>query len=239
MAKKTDTEKTKPAGAPAGGKKSAKPAGGEAKAARKTTPEAAAPEALPKDYRPRLYRLYRESIQQDLMKRFNLQNPMLVPRLTKIVLNVGAGTLHQDPKLAESIADELAVITGQKPVMTRARTSISNFKLRKGMVVGCRVTLRRWMMYEFLDRLISVAIPRIRDFRGLSERSFDGRGNYTFGVKEQIIFPEIDYDKVVKIHGLDITICTSAPSDEMAMALLAAFGFPFRRRAGAVEVEAA
>jgi len=195
--------------------------------------------ALPADYTPRLMKLYREQIASDLMKKFGYQNRMLLPALQKIVLNVGSGTLHQDPKLAESVSEELGVIAGQKAVFTRAHKSISNFKLRQGMVVGCRVTLRGWQMYEFLDRLISIAIPRIRDFRGLSDRSFDGRGNYTFGVKEQIIFPEIDYDKVVKIHGMDITIATSARNDEEALALISGFGFPFRRTVRGAEKEAA
>jgi len=185
---------------------------------------------LPADYVPRLRKLYKERIVPALRKTFNYRNVNLVPRLDKIVLNVGLGTMHQDAKLAESVADELTLISGQKPVFTRAKRSISNFKLRQGMVVGCRVTLRRVMMFEFFDRLISVVIPRVRDFRGLSDRSFDGRGNYTFGVKEQIIFPEIDYDKVVKIHGMDITITTTATNDEEALELLKGFGFPFRFR---------
>jgi large subunit ribosomal protein L5 len=201
------------------------------KQAQKPPVEGAVVAPKPKsDYIPRLHKLYRERVAPDLMKKFGFTNPMLAPKLIKIVLNIGVGTLHQDPKLAESLADELKIITGQKPVFTRARKSISNFKLRQGMMVGCSVTLRQWQMYEFFDRLISIAIPRIRDFRGLGDRSFDGRGNYTFGVKEQIIFPEIDYDKVVKIHGMDITICTSARNDEEAFELLRAFGFPIRHR---------
>ncbi len=192
------------------------------------------------DYIPRLKKLYKEHIVNAMIKRFNLKNPMLVPRLDKIVINVGVGGLHQEPKYAESIQEELSKITGQKPVLTRARKSISNFKLRKGMIVGAQVTLRGDRMYEFLDRLITIAIPRVRDFRGMSDRSFDGRGNYTFGLKEQIIFHEIDYDKVVKIHGMDITIATTAPNDEQAYELLKAFGFPFRKRGGEVaEREAA
>ncbi|MFN3822159.1 MAG: 50S ribosomal protein L5 [bacterium] len=178
---------------------------------------------------PRLKNIYREEIVPRLMERFGYPNVMLVPKIEKIVVNVGSGTLHQDPKLAESIQEELKLITGQKPVFTRARKAISNFKIRKGMVVGCMVTLRGDRMYEFLDRLISIAIPRIRDFRGFSDRSFDGHGNYTFGIKEQIVFHEIDYDKVVRIHGMDITISTTAPTDEEALELLRAFGFPFRR----------
>ncbi|MBT3231586.1 MAG: 50S ribosomal protein L5 [Calditrichaeota bacterium] len=190
---------------------------------------------LPADYQPRLKKMYTERVSGELEKQFEYKNKMLIPSLQKIVLNVGDGTLHSDSKLAESILQEMTTVSGQKPVLTRARLSISNFKLRQGMVVGCRVTLRSRIMYEFLDRLISIIIPRIRDFRGLSDKSFDGRGNYSFGVKEQIIFPEIDYDKVVKIHGMDITICTSASTDEEALALLSGFGFPFRRRADEIE----
>ncbi|MDP8228877.1 MAG: 50S ribosomal protein L5 [Candidatus Electryoneaceae bacterium] len=174
--------------------------------------------------------MYHDRIVPDLVKRFDYKNPMLVPHLVKIVLNVGIGTLHQDPKLAESVAAELMVISGQKPVFTRARKSIANFKLRDGMIIGCRVTLRREKMYEFFDRLISIVIPRVRDFRGLNDRSFDGRGNYNFGIKEQIVFPEIDYDQVVKMHGMDITIATTARNDEEALELLKGFGFPFQRR---------
>ncbi len=194
---------------------------------------------LPKDYTPRFKELFRERIAPDLRKKFNFKNDHLVPRLDKIVLNVGIGTLHQDAKLAESVVEEIALISGQKPVLTRAKKSISNFRLRQNMVVGCRVTLRRARMYEFLDRLISVVIPRVRDFRGMSDRSFDGRGNYTFGIKEQIIFPEIDYDKVVKIHGMDITITTTARNDEEAFELLKGFGFPFLHRTGAAAKDAA
>jgi len=187
---------------------------------------------IPKDYIPRLKKLYNKQITAALQKKFDFKNENLLPYLDKIVLNVGIGTMHQDKKLAESIAGELALITGQKPVFTKARKSISNFKLRQDMIIGCKVTLRRDRMYEFFDRLITVVIPRVRDFRGLNDRSFDGRGNYTFGIKEQIIFPEIDYDKAVRIHGMDITIATTARNDEEALELLKGFGFPFRRREG-------
>jgi len=227
MAEK-DTKKPKAAakGAPA-----AKGQPTPAKAAKKAEPvkfEKSAP--VPKDYVPRLKKVYKEQVFPALTKRFNFSNPMLVPKLDKIVLNVGVGTLHSDQKFAESLQEELRLISGMKPVLTKARTSISNFKLRQGMVVGCRVTLRGNRMYEFLDRLISIIIPRMRDFRGLSDRSFDGRGNYNFGIKEQIIFPEIDYDKVVKIHGMDICIATNARNDEEALEMLREFGFPFRKR---------
>lgn len=223
------------------GKPQTAQAKGEGKKEGKTSPagslgvsaQLGRPEKAPEGYIPRLKKLYQEEIIPRLRERFGYKNVMLVPKLDKIVVNVGAGTLHQDPKLSESIQEELKLITGQKPVLTRARRAISNFKVRKGMVVGCMVTLRGDRMYEFFDRLISTAIPRIRDFRGFSDRSFDGRGNYTMGIKEQIVFHEIDYDKVAKIHGMDITIATTARTDEEALELLKAFGFPFRRRASA------
>lgn len=186
-------------------------------------------EAVPQGYVPRLQSTYHEQIVPALQKQFGIKNPMLVPRLSKIVLNVGIGTLHSDSKLADSIVEELGLISGQKAVLTKARKSIANFKLRDGMVVGCRVTLRKARMYEFFDRLIGIVIPRIRDFRGLKDSSFDGRGNYNFGIREQIVFPEIDYDNVVKIHGMDITIATTAQNDEQALELMRGFGFPFKR----------
>ncbi len=185
---------------------------------------------IPEGYIPRLKLAYKERIVPEMLKQFNYKNVMLLPRLDKIVLNVGDGTLHSETKLKESIVAEMTNITGQAPVLTQARLSVANFKLRTGMVVGCRVTLRGWRMYEFLDRLVSIVIPRIRDFKGLSDKSFDGRGNYNFGVKEQIIFPEIDYDNVEKLHGMDVNICTSAETDEEALALLKGFGFPFIKR---------
>jgi large subunit ribosomal protein L5 len=200
--------------------------------------EAAEAVQIPSDYEPRLLKQYKERIVPALMKRFGLKNVMEAPRLEKVILNVGMGEAHQDQKLLDSVLDELAVITGQKPVVTRAKKSISNFKLRAGMQVGARVTLRRWQMYEFVDKLFSLATPRIRDFRGLPDKSFDGRGNYTIGIKEQIVFPEIDYDKVEKIHGLDITFVTTAPNDEQAYALLEELGCPFRKRQGAAQTAA-
>ena len=226
MADKQEKSK-KPTKDSATGKASRKSA---VKAKGKAKPAKVEAQAVPADYKPRLLKTYQDSIVPELKKQFGYANPMLIPKLDKIVLNVGIGTLHQDTKLAESIASEFRIVTGQQPVLTRARLSISNFKLRQGMLVGCKVTLRRFRMYEFLDRLISIVIPRIRDFRGLSDKSFDGRGNFTFGVKEQIIFPEIDYDDVVKIHGMDISLCTSARTDEEAMMLLRGFGFPFRHK---------
>ncbi len=177
----------------------------------------------------RLKELYETKIRPELMQQFGYKNIMQVPRLVKIVVNMGVGEGAHNPKALENAMRDLALITGQKPMMTRARKSIAGFKIRKGMPIGCKVTLRRERMYEFLDRLINLALPRIRDFRGLSPRAFDGHGNYTLGVREQIIFPEIDYDKVDKVRGMDITICTTAETDEEGRALLAAFGMPFRK----------
>jgi large subunit ribosomal protein L5 len=177
---------------------------------------------------PRLQTYYEQTVRPRLAKEFGLGNPHQVPRLEKIVLNVGMGDANKNPKQLESAVEELSAITGQKAVITRAKKAIANFGLRAGMPVGAFVTLRGARMYEFLDRFISLAIPRIRDFRGLPSRSFDGRGNYTFGIKEQMIFPEIDYDKVEKIHGMDITMVTSTDRDDLAMALLRELGWPFR-----------
>lgn len=178
----------------------------------------------------RLKDVYANSIQSQLQKEFGYKNPHQVPRLQKIVVNVGMGEAIDNPKRLDSAVEELAAITGQRPVVTRARISISNFKLREGMAIGAKVTLRGTRMYEFLDRLVNVAIPRIRDFRGVPTRSFDGRGNYTLGIKEQLIFPEVDYDKVDQVHGMDITFVTTADRDDEALALLTAFGMPFRRQ---------
>jgi len=176
----------------------------------------------------RLKELYKSEVAPALQKEFNYANPMQVPSVTKIVVNMGVGEAAQNAKAMEGALADMATITGQKPVTTRARKSIANFKLREGMPVGCRVTLRGERMWEFLDRLVNVALPRIRDFKGVSPKSFDGRGNYTLGIKEQIIFPEIDYDKVDRIRGMDITICTTAKTDAEGKALLAHFSMPFR-----------
>ncbi|MDQ7054020.1 MAG: 50S ribosomal protein L5 [candidate division KSB1 bacterium] len=181
-------------------------------------------------YVPRLLVHYKENVVPALMKQFNYKNIMQVPRLEKIVLNMGVGNAVEDSKNLENAMADMAIISGQKPKVTRAKKSISNFKLRQGMAIGCAVTLRGWRMYEFLERYISIAVPRIRDFRGLPDKAFDGRGNYSVGVREQIIFPEIDYDKVDRIRGMNITFVTTAKSDEEAYALLAAFGMPFRKR---------
>jgi large subunit ribosomal protein L5 len=177
----------------------------------------------------RLKERYESEIRPDLVKRFGYTTPMQAPRITKITLNMGVGEAKQDSKMLDAATEQLATIAGQHPSVRRARKSIANFKLREGMPVGVAVTLRGERSYEFLDRLMSVAIPRIRDFRGLSPRSFDGRGNYSLGIREQIIFPEIDYDAIDQVRGLDVTITTTAASDEEAFALLLAFGMPFSK----------
>ncbi len=178
---------------------------------------------------PRLKSLYAEQLAPRLKDELGLDNVMQIPRLEKIVVNMGVGEAVQDKKSIDSAMDELTLITGQKPKLNRSRKSIANFKVREGMPVGASVTLRGARMWEFFDRLLGIAIPRIRDFRGLNPRSFDGRGNYSFGVTEQLIFPEVDFDQVSTTRGMDITICTSATNDEHARALLDAFGFPFRK----------
>ena len=178
--------------------------------------------------KPRLQEFYETTIRPKLAKEFGLTNPNQVPRVAKIVLNVGMGDAGKNPKQLDAAVEELGLITGQHAVVTRAKKAIANFGLREGMPVGATVTLRGSRMYEFLDRFINLAIPRIRDFRGLPTRSFDGRGNYTFGIKEQMIFPEIDFDRVEKIHGMDITLVTSTARDDLAMGLLRELGWPFR-----------
>jgi len=177
----------------------------------------------------RLKEMYQKEVVPKMMEQFGYNNTMQVPRLHKIVVNMGLGEALQNPKVIDSSAKELAAITGQRPVVTKARKSIANFKLREGQSIGCMVTLRREMMFEFLDRLLNIAIPRVRDFRGVSKRSFDGKGNFALGVREQIIFPEIDYDKIEKIKGLNISIVTTAKTDEESRALLKHLGMPFRR----------
>jgi large subunit ribosomal protein L5 len=175
----------------------------------------------------RLREHYEKVVKPELMKQFQYRNLMEVPKLEKIVINMGVGEAVGDSKRINVAADELARISGQRPVITASRKSIANFKLRQGQKIGCKVTLRRERMYEFLDRLVTIALPRVRDFRGLSDRSFDGRGNYTFGLKEQIVFPEIDYDKIEQIRGMDITIVTTAKTNQEALALLKGFDMPF------------
>jgi large subunit ribosomal protein L5 len=177
---------------------------------------------------PRMKEIYETQVRKQLTEKFGYKNPMEVPKIDKIVVNMGVGEAAQDSKKLTAAAAELAAITGQKPVLTKSRKAIANFKLREGQGVGCKVTLRREHMYEFLDRLINIALPRVRDFRGVNSKSFDGRGNYALGLKEQIIFPEIDYDKVADVRGMDIIICTTAKTDAEAKALLAAFRMPFQ-----------
>jgi len=214
MAETKDKEKKKT--------KPAKPAKG--------APEAAAePQAPPEPALPARLRLYyEERVRAKLQQQFGLANPHQIPKLVKCVLNVGMGDAPKNPKSLETAAAELGAITGQRPVITKAKKAIANFNLREGVPIGCAVTLRGARMYEFLDRFISVTVPRMRDFRGLPTKSFDGRGNYTLGIKEQMVFPEIDYDKVEQIHGMDITFVTNAGRDDTAMALLRELGMPFR-----------
>lgn len=176
---------------------------------------------------PRMQALYNEKIRAELQKQFNYSNPMQVPKLEKIVINMGLGEAVEDSKVIDAAVGELTLISGQKPVVTRSRKSIAGFKLREGLAIGAKVTLRKQRMYEFLDRLVTMAMPRIRDFRGVPPKSFDGRGNYTLGLKEQLIFPEISYDKVDKIRGMDISFITTATNNDEARALLAGFQFPF------------
>ncbi len=186
------------------------------------------PEPAP---RPRLLEHYEQRVRSKLAQQFGLKNPHQVPKLVKIVLNVGMGDASKNSKALDAAVAELAAVTGQRPVVTRAKKSVANFNLRQGMAVGCSVTLRGARMYEFLDRFITIALPRMRDFRGLSPDSFDGRGSYSVGIKEQMIFPEIDYDKVETTHGMDITLVTNAGRDDAARALLREMGFPFRGEA--------
>ncbi len=179
-------------------------------------------------YEPRLLRHYTEVVRPKLIEQFGYTNPMQVPALEKVVINMGVGEAVADSKKVQSAAAELAMIAGQKPVITKARTSIATFKLREGQSIGAKVTLRRTRMYEFVDRLVNIALPRVRDFRGLNPKSFDGRGNFALGMKEQIVFPEIDYDKAEAVRGMDIIVCTTARTDDEARALLREFNFPFR-----------
>ena len=179
-------------------------------------------------YTPRLKQQYQDVIKSDLEKEFAYKNVMQIPRLEKVVLNIGVGEAVNDSKKVKAAANDLGLIAGQRPVITKARQSIAAFKLREGMPVGVKVTLRKSRMYEFIDRLVNIALPRVRDFRGLNPKSFDGRGNYSMGLKEHIVFPEIDYDKVEDVLGMDIIVCTTAPSDDEARALLKGLNFPFR-----------
>jgi large subunit ribosomal protein L5 len=226
-AKGKKPEKTEKAPRAAKSEQAQKPAKAEAAA----KGEAKAPAAKKPEERvtPRLRTHFDEVVRQKLTEEFKYQNQMQVPVIEKVVINMGIGEGVNDRKKVETAASDLALISGQKAVVTRARKSIATFKLRDGQAIGCKVTLRKARMYEFLDRLVNVALPRVRDFRGLSPKSFDGGGNYTIGIKEHIIFPEVDYDKAVDIWGMDITVCTSAKTDAEARALLTAFNFPFRQ----------
>jgi large subunit ribosomal protein L5 len=210
--------------------KNAKGAGkaGRGKPASAEVDMSASPD-VPKDYVPRMKKLYSEVIRPKLVEEFGYKNVLAVPRLDKIVLNMGVGDAVSDTKKVTTAAADLALIAGQKPVITHARKAISTFKVRENMPLGAKVTLRQNRMYEFLDRLITIALPRVRDFRGLNVKSFDGRGNFALGIKEHIIFPEIDYDKAESMLGMDIIVCTTAKTDDEARALLRAFNFPFRQ----------
>ncbi len=222
-----EEKKAKPAAA-----KADKPAAKAEKGAKKAAEKSGVADAnagLPENYVPRLRKFYDETVKPDMIKQFGYKNVMEVPKITKIVLNMGVGEATQDSKLVNVAASELEKIAGQKPVITKSRKAIAQFKIRENLAIGTKVTLRKTRMYEFMDRLITVALPRVRDFRGLTDRSFDGRGNYAMGIKEHIVFPEIDYDKIDRVWGMDVIVCTSAKTDEEARALLAAFNFPFRK----------
>lgn len=185
---------------------------------------------LPEGYVPRLKKLYYEKLIPFFMKQLNFKNPMQVPRLSRIVINMGVGAAKENPKLIESAVNELALITGQKPVVCKSRKAIASFKLKAGVPIGCKVTLRGNIMYEFLDRLINIALPRSRDFKGIPRKGFDGRGNYTLGIKEEIIFPEVNLDKIELMKGMNITFVTTAKTDQECLALLEGFGMPFEKK---------
>jgi len=230
MAEKEKKPKAKPEAEAKGKGKAKAEAKGKGKGKGKAAVEAEAPPAAPAEkITARMLEFYRTECVPRMMQEFRYQSVMQVPRVEKIVINLGLGEAIQNIKLLESAQTELAAISGQKPVVTKAKKSIAAFKLREGMPIGCMVTLRRDRMYFFLDKLVNVVLPRVRDFRGVSEKAFDGRGNYTLGVKEQIIFPEIDYDKIDKVKGMNITIVTSARTDEEGKYLLQLLGMPFRR----------
>jgi large subunit ribosomal protein L5 len=230
-----DTEKPEKAGKPAGGQPGKGDKAAAAKGAKggKTAKgeKAAAPaerKPRPKDYKPRMKTHYEKVVREAMQAKFAYKNPMQVPKLEKIVINMGVGEAVNDRKKVDSASGDLALISGQKPVQTRARKAIATYKVRAGMPIGTKVTLRGDRMYEFLDRFVTIALPRVKDFRGLNPKSFDGRGNYACGLKEHIVFPEIDYDKVDQVWGLDVIVCTSAKNDDEARELLRAFNFPFR-----------
>jgi large subunit ribosomal protein L5 len=210
-------------GAPKGGDKKAK----AGKKAASSEPRAAA-QPRPSDYKPRMKSLYEQTVRDALKEKFGYANVMEIPKIEKVVLNMGVGEAVNDRKKVETAAGDLALISGQKPVVTRARKAIATYKLREGMAIGAKVTLRGDRMYEFLDRFVTIALPRVKDFRGLNPKSFDGRGNFATGLKEHLVFPEIDYDKVDNVLGLDVIVCTSAKTDDEARELLKGFNFPFR-----------
>ena len=213
-------------------KKAKAPETPEVKEAAPKAPKAkkeAAPKAQKETYVPRLKQKYENDVKKALQEKYHYKSSMQIPHLDKVVINIGVGDATQDAKRLEEAVAELTQITGQKPIITKARKSIATFKLREGQNIGCKVTLRATRMYEFLDKLVSIALPRVRDFRGVSRNAFDGRGNYTLGIKEQLIFPEIDYDKVSKVRGMDIVIVTTANTDEEAYTLLELLGMPFHR----------
>ena len=214
----------KPQSGAQGGEKKAK---GTKKAAAADAPRAAA-SPRPKDYKPRMKELYEKVVRDALKQKFGYANVMQIPRIEKIVINMGVGEAVNDRKKVDTAATDLALIAGQKPVITRARKAIATYKLREGMAIGAKVTLRGDRMYEFLDHFVTIALPRVKDFRGLNPKSFDGRGNYATGLKEHLVFPEIDYDKVDNVLGLDVIVCTSAHTDDEARELLKGFNFPFR-----------
>jgi large subunit ribosomal protein L5 len=216
----------KPAGASAKGGKAAR--GKDDRRAGKGEKHAAPPSARPADYKPRMKTHYEKVVRDSLKKEFGYGNVMQIPRIEKIVINMGVGEAVNDRKKVDAAAKELSLIAGQRAVVTKARKSIAVYKLRDGMAIGCKVTLRGDRMYEFIDRLVTIALPRVKDFRGLSPKSFDGRGNYAMGIKEQIVFPEINYDDVEDVRGMDVIVCTTAANDDEARALLRGFNFPFR-----------
>ena len=228
---KEKQEKPKQPQQPKGDKQAKKQKGGAPKEEQPSKAEAQPEEPVEPAPRARLWDFYEQQVRGKLQQQFGFRNPHEIPKLKKIVLNVGMGDAPKNPKGLDAAVAELAAITGQHPVVTRAKKAIANFNLREGQAIGCAVTLRGGRMFEFLDRFITIAVPRMRDFRGLPTKSFDGRGNYTLGIKEQMIFPEIDYDKVERIHGMDITFVTSAGRDDTALALLKELGMPFRAEA--------
>jgi len=219
---KSQAAKPDKAAAKAGGK------GGRADKSAKGGDKAPPPAARPKDYKPRMKTHYEKVVREEMTKSFGYKNHMQIPKIEKIVLNMGVGEAVNDRKKVDAAAKDLGMIAGQRPVVTRARKSIAVYKLRDGMPIGTKVTLRGDRMYEFIDRLVTIALPRVKDFRGLNPKSFDGRGNFAMGLKEHIVFPEIDYDQVDEVRGLDVIVCTTAKNDDEARALLRGFNFPFR-----------